>query len=62
MRPLAVVLLAPDGKSTPEVVECSEPGCVEALVAQSAVEARLLERQAPAVFSDHALQRFAMQT
>src|SRR5271167_3615372 len=39
MRPLTVVLLAPDCKSPPDVVECSKPGCVEALVAQSAVEA-----------------------
>ena len=37
--PLAVVLLAPGCQSTPDVVERPEPGGVEALVAQSAVEA-----------------------
>ena len=38
--PFAVVLLAPNRQRTPHVFECSEPGCVEALVAQPAVEAR----------------------
>ena len=36
---LAVVLLAPGCQSTPHVVQCPEPGCVEALVAQPAMEA-----------------------
>src|ERR1700678_2341258 len=37
--PLAVVLLAPGCQSTPNVVQRPEPGCVEALVAESTVEA-----------------------
>ena len=39
MGPLAVVLLAPGCQSTPDIVQRPEPACVEALVAQPAVEA-----------------------
>jgi len=47
---LAVVLLTPDSQRTPDIVQRPEPGCVEALVAQPAVEAldvSVLHRAAP---------------
>jgi hypothetical protein len=37
--PLAVIYLTPAFESTPNIVECSEPGGIKALVSQPAVEA-----------------------
>ena len=37
--PLVVVLVTPGGQSTPDIIERPEPGCVEAFIAQPAVEA-----------------------
>lgn len=47
------------------VEQASEPGASVARVARAQprrMQRRLLDRQAAAVFSDHALQRFAVQT
>jgi hypothetical protein len=38
VRTLAVILLPPACQSAPYIIECAEPACVEALVAQAPVE------------------------